>query len=162
MKNRIGQGFDVHKLEFGTPLIIGGVSIPSNKGSKGHSDGDVLYHAIVDALLGSISKGDIGQHFPSSDNKWENANSQLFLEKACALINSKGYFIGNIDSTVILQEPQLNPYIAQMKKNIADILSISIDNVSVKATTTDKLGLIGSGEGIASMANVIISKSNAK
>ena len=162
MKNRIGQGFDVHKLKTGTPLTIGGVSIPSNKGSEGHSDGDVLYHAIVDACLGAMAQGDIGQHFPSSDNKWKNENSQIFLEKINTIIISKGYSIGNIDSTIILQKPQISSYINEMRKNIANVFSISIDDVSVKATTTDKLGFIGFEEGIAAMAHVIISQSNDK
>ena len=162
MKSRIGQGFDVHKLKVGIPLTIGGVSIPNNKGSEGHSDGDVLYHAIVDACLGAIAKGDIGEHFPSSDNKWKNKNSQIFLEKAHALIMEKEYSINNIDSTIILQTPQINSYINEMRKNIANIFSISIDDVSVKATTTDKLGFIGSADGIAAMANVMISKSHDK
>ena len=160
MKNRIGQGFDVHKLEAGTPLVIGGVSIPSDKGSAGHSDGDVLFHAITDACLGALAQGDIGQHFPSSDEKWKNANSQQFLKHSRSLLNSKGYSIGNIDSTIILQKPQINNYIIEIRKNIAQVLSIAIDDVSVKATTTDKLGFIGSAQGIAAMAVVIISESN--
>jgi len=162
MKNRIGQGFDAHKLKVGTPLTIGGVSIPNSKGSEGHSDGDVLYHAIVDACLGAIAQGDIGQHFPSSDNKWKNENSQIFLEKAKSVIIAKGYSINNIDSTIILQTPQINSYINKMRQNIANIFSIPIDDVSVKATTTDKLGFIGSEDGIAAMANVSISQSNDK
>ena len=160
MKVRIGQGFDVHKLKKGTPLIIGGVSIPNNKGSLGYSDGDVLFHAITDACLGALAQGDIGQHFPSSDDKWKNANSQQFMEHSQSLLNSKGYSIGNIDSTIILQKPQINNYITEMRKNIAQVFSIAIDDVSIKATTTDRLGFIGSEEGIAAMAVVIISESN--
>ncbi len=160
MKVRIGQGFDVHKLKKGTPLIIGGVSIPNNKGSLGHSDGDVLFHAITDACLGALAQGDIGQHFPSSDDKWKNANSQQFMEHSQSLLNSKGYSIGNIDSTIILQKPQINNYITEMRKNIAQVFSIAIDDVSIKATTTDRLGFIGSEEGIAAMAVIIISESN--
>ena len=160
MKNRIGQGFDVHKLKEGTPLIIGGVSIPNNKGSLGYSDGDVLFHAITDACLGALSQGDIGQHFPSSDDKWKNANSQQFMEHSQSLLNSKGYSIGNIDSTIILQKPQINNYITEMRKNIAQVFSIAIDDVSIKATTTDRLGFIGSEEGIAAMAIVVISEFN--
>ena len=161
MVNKIGQGFDVHKLEVGTPLVIGGVSIPYDKGSIGHSDGDVLYHAIVDACLGAVAERDIGQHFPSSDSKWKNANSQQFMEKAKSIIISKGYSICNIDSTIILQKPRLTNYIIEMRKNISQIFSISIDDISVKATTTDDLGFIGSKKGIAAMAVVLISKSNA-
>ena len=160
MKNRIGQGFDAHKLDNGTPLVIGGVSIPSDKGSRGHSDGDVLYHAIVDACFGAIAQGDLGQHFPSSDKKWKNANSRYFLEQAHSIIISKGYCIGNIDSTIILQKPKIINYVTEMRKNIAEIFSISIEDVSVKATTTDRLGFIGSEEGIAAMAVVVISEFN--
>ena len=160
MKNRIGQGFDTHVLKVGTPLIIGGVSIPNDKGSAGHSDGDVLYHAIVDACFGALAVGDIGQHFPSSNIKWKNANSQQFMESAHSIINSKGCAIGNIDSTIILQKPKIGNYIIEMRKNISNIFSISIDDVSVKATTTDRLGFIGSEDGIAAMAIVVISESN--
>ena len=160
MTNRIGQGFDAHKLKVGTPLVIGGVSIPNEKGSEGHSDGDVLYHAIVDACLGAIAAGDIGQHFPSSVVKWKNANSQHFMKETKSIIIAKGYSICNIDSTIILQKPKINNYITKMRKNISKIFSISINDVSVKATTTDRLGFIGSEEGIAAIAVVAISKSN--
>ena len=160
MNSRIGQGVDVHKLDKGTPLIIGGVSIPSDKGSIGHSDGDVLYHAIVDACLGAMALGDIGQYFPSSDEKWKNMSSKHFMNEIYMLMNEKEYEICNIDSTIILQSPQINNHIKEMKKNISEIFSISINDISIKATTTDKLGFIGSGEGIAAMSIVIISKSN--
>ena len=160
MKYRIGQGFDTHKLEIGTPLVIGGVSIPNNKGSVGHSDGDVLYHAIVDACLGAMAKGDIGKYFPSSDPKWKNANSQCFMEKTESIMKSNDYFICNIDSTIILQNPQIEIYINKMRKNVSEIFSIAIENISIKATTTDKLGYIGSSDGIAAMAVILISKSN--
>ena len=114
--NRIGQGVDVHQLVAGTPLIIGGVLIPYTKGSAGHSDGDVLYHAITDAILGALSLGDIGQHFPSNNRQWENANSELFLDHSQNLMKKKKYSLINIDSTVILQEPKLNSYILEMEK----------------------------------------------
>ena len=157
MQNRIGYGIDVHQLENGTPLIIGGVSISYSKGSKGHSDGDVLFHAIVDAILGSLALGDIGQHFPSYDIQWKDADSTIFLEHASALLAEKGFGIENIDTTLILQNPKLAPYILQMRKNISEILSINLDKISVKATTTDGMGFIGTCEGIAATAVIFIS-----
>ena len=160
MTIRIGQGIDVHKLEKGTPLMIGGVSIPNDKGSIGHSDGDVLYHAIVDACLGAMALGDIGQYFPSSDEKWKNMASKHFMLEAYMLMKKKGYEICNIDSTIILQSPQINNHIIEMKKNISKIFSISINDISIKATTTDTLGFIGSGDGIAAMSIIMISNSN--
>ena len=160
MKNRIGQGIDVHQLVSGTPLIIGGVSIPYARGSEGHSDGDVLYHAIVDAILGALALGDIGQHFPSDDEQWKNAKSQKFLEHARYLMQEKGYEAVNIDATVILQEPRLSTYLSEMRDNIAHVLSISVHFVSVKATTTDHLGFIGSGECIASIAVALLEKTD--
>jgi len=158
MQYRIGNGIDIHQLEEGIPLIIGGVPIPFQKGSKGHSDGDVLFHAIVDAILGSLSLGDIGKYFPSDNSKWKNADSRIFLEHVFKLINEKGYSIENIDATIILQEPILNPHILQMREKIASILSADLDQISVKATTTDKLGFIGKSEGIAATASVLIKK----
>ena len=160
MPTRIGNGFDVHQLEAGTPLIIGGVSIPFHQGSRGHSDGDVLYHAIVDALLGSLALGDIGMHFPSDDARWKEANSGKFLDHAFKLVKEKGFIVENIDSIIILQKPALNPHILQMRKNIAQILSTDLNQISVKATTTDKLGYIGKGEGIAVSAVVLVSNGN--
>ena len=160
MNSRVGQGIDIHKLDNGTPLIVGGVLIPSDKGSMGHSDGDVLYHAIVDACLGAMALGDIGQYFPSSNNKWKNIDSKHFMIETYMLMNKKGYKISNIDSTIILQKPQINCHIKKMKKNISKIFSISINDVSVKATTTDNLGFIGLGEGIAATSIVMISKDN--
>ena len=160
LKNRIGQGVDVHQLVAGTPLIIGGVSIPFPNGSKGHSDGDVLYHAIVDAILGALALGDIGQHFPSADEQWRDAPSRKFLEHAKHLMHEKGYTVVNIDATVILQTPELRSYISEMRENIANFLSISVDAVSVKATTTDRLGFTGSGDGIIATAVVLLTKKN--
>ena len=156
MAVRIGQGIDAHQLEEGTPLIIGGVSIPHSKGSKGHSDGDVLFHAIVDAILGALALGDIGEHFPSEDDMWKNANSKLFLEHSYNLMSDKGFFIGNLDATIILQQPQLQNYIKEIRKNVASILHIEMDSISVKATTTDEMGFTGKGAGIAATAVVLI------
>ena len=160
MNNRIGQGTDVHQLIAGTPLIIGGVSIPYSRGSKGHSDGDVLYHAIVDAILGALALGDIGQHFPSDNKRWKDAHSRKFLEHAQNLIQEKGFSAINIDATVILQKPSISSYVLEMRKNIACVLSISVDAVSVKATTTDHLGFTGSGEGIAATAIALLAKTD--
>ena len=158
LKNRIGQGVDVHQLVAGTPLIIGGVSIPFSNGSKGHSDGDVLYHAIVDAILGALALGDIGQHFPSDDERWRDTPSQKFLEHAKHLIQEKGYTTVNIDTTVILQTPEIRSYISEMRENVARFLSISVDAVSVKATTSDHLGFTGSEDGIIATAVALLTK----
>ena len=158
MQYLIGNGIDIHQLEDGLPLVIGGVSIPYSKGSKGHSDGDVLFHAIVDAILGSLSLGDIGKHFPSDNPRWKDADSRLFLEHVCKLMDEKGYSVENIDATIILEEPVLSPHILQMRENIATILSTDLNQISVKATTTDKLGFIGKGDGIAAIASVLIKK----
>ena len=160
MHNRIGYGIDAHRLEAGIPLIVGGVSIPFPKGSKGHSDGDVLFHAIVDAIFGSLALGDIGQHFPSDESRWENANSRKFLDHAFTLMDEKGFSIVNVDATIILQDPKLISHILQMRKNLADIFSTDLEQISVKATTTDKMGFIGKGEGIAATAVVLISDNN--
>lgn len=158
MQLRIGSGFDFHQLEKSIPLIIGGVSIPFAKGSKGHSDGDVLFHAIVDAILGALSLGDMGKYFPSNDPKWKDADSRRFLEYVCQLIEEKGYSIANIDATIIIEQPALKPHIINMRKNTALALSVDLDQVSIKATTTDKLGFIGKSEGIAATASVLLSK----
>ena len=156
MQFRIGSGIDSHKLEKDIPLIIGGVLIPFEKGSKGHSDGDVLFHAIVDAVLGALALGDIGDYFPSENSKWKGADSKLFMEYVCKLIEGKGYSIGNVDITIILQKPVLKKYIMNMRSNTAFVLSINLDQISIKATTTDKLGFIGKGEGIAAMASILL------
>ena len=160
MNYRIGQGIDTHQLEEGTPLIIGGVSIPFHKGSKGHSDGDVLFHAIVDALLGSICDGDIGSHFPSNDEKWKDADSETFLIYSNQLVNENGFKIHNLDSTIILQDPHVSSFIPEMRKNISQILNTNIKNISVKATTTDHLGFIGSGEGISATSIIMLKEIN--
>ena len=131
MTVRIGQGVDAHQLKEGTPLIIGGVSIPYSKGSKGHSDGDVLFHAIVDAILGTLALGDLGDHFPSDDKKWQNANSKLFLDHAYNLMIERGFHLGNLDATIILQQPKLISHIIEMRQNIASILHAEIDNISL-------------------------------
>ena len=162
MSFRIGQGVDTHQLVEGYQLIIGGIAVPSEKGSKGHSDGDVLLHAVVDALLGSISLGDIGQHFPSSDNQWKDANSSVFLSHTYSLLTQSGYKIQNIDATITLQEPHINQYIPKMRANIATILQINQDAVSVKATTSDYLGYCGRSEGISAAAIALVSKEESE
>ena len=160
MTIRVGNGFDAHKLNEGTPLFLGGILIPSNKGSLGHSDGDVLIHSIVDAIFGALAIGDLGLHFPSSDNKWKDAKSQIFLEYAFNKVKEKGFIIQNIDSTIILQEPAVSSYILPMKNKVGEILSMSIDDISIKATTTDRLGFIGREEGIAAQSVLILSNGN--
>lgn len=149
---RIGQGYDVHRLVEGRKLILGGVEIPHTKGLLGHSDADVLVHAIMDALLGACSLGDIGKHFPDNDNEYKNADSIELLKKVCELINNNGYEIVNIDSTIIAQNPKLAPYIEKMRENIAVACSININQISVKATTEEHLGFTGQEEGISSSA----------
>lgn len=149
---RIGQGYDVHRLVEGRKLILGGVEIPHTKGLLGHSDADVLVHAIMDALLGACALGDIGKHFPDNNNEYKNADSIELLKKVCELINNNGYEIVNIDSTIIAQNPKLAPYIERMRENIAVACSININQISVKATTEEHLGFTGQEEGISSSA----------
>lgn len=155
---RVGMSHDVHKLVSGRDLIIGGVNIPYEKGLLGHSDADVLVHAIMDAILGALGQGDIGKHFPDTDPLYKGASSLKLLEHVGEILDSMDYKIGNIDSTIIAQSPKMSPYIGEMRKNIAEILSISIDQVNIKATTEEGLGFTGSGEGISSQAIALISK----
>lgn len=149
---RIGLGYDVHRLEEGRDLIIGGVKIDYEKGLLGHSDADVLTHAIMDALLGAASLGDIGLHFPDTSSDYKDISSILLLERVGDMIKESGYEIGNIDATVIAQAPKLRPYIDDMRKIIADALKVDINQINVKATTEEHLGFTGRGEGIASEA----------
>ena len=154
---RIGFGFDVHQLVENMPFTLGGVVIPHQKGAIGHSDADVLIHAICDALLGASNLGDIGLHFPDSDPALKGIDSKILLKKVVALMAQKGYRIINIDTTVCLQQPKLRPYIPQMKEILAQVMDISLDNISIKATTTEKLGFTGREEGVAAYATVLIS-----
>lgn len=155
---RIGHGYDVHKLVSNRRLILGGVDIPYEKGLLGHSDADVLLHAISDALLGAAALGDIGKHFPDTDAAYKNADSALLLAKVGDILKNAGYKPSNIDATVIAQAPKLAPHIEQMRENIAKALSVDVSAVSVKATTEEKLGFTGSGEGISAHAVCIIEK----
>ena len=149
---RIGMGYDVHKLTEGRDLILGGVNIPWEKGLLGHSDADVLLHAISDALLGAASLGDIGKHFPDSDPAYKGIDSRILLKKVGELIEEKGFLIENIDATIIAQAPKMRPHIDTMRANIAEDLGITIEQVNVKATTEEGLGFTGAGEGISSQA----------
>ena len=155
---RIGHGYDVHKLVEGRSLIIGGVDIPYEKGLLGHSDADVLLHAISDALLGAAALGDIGKHFPDTDEAYKGADSLVLLSRVGEILKKAGYKPSNIDSTIIAQAPKLAPHIENMRKNIAKALGIELDAVSVKATTEERLGFSGRGEGIAAHAVCIIEK----
>ena len=156
MSYRIGKGYDVHQIKVGKPLILGGVSIPYEKGVVAHSDGDILLHAIIDSLLGALALGDIGALFPNS-KEWKNISGLLMLKKVKAFIASKYRItIINIDSTIILEEPKLSSYIDEMKRNISNILEIDITQISIKATPTDKLGFIGSGNGLAAESICLI------
>ena len=157
---RVGNGYDVHRLVTGRKLILGGVEIEFEKGLDGHSDADVLTHAIMDALLGAATLGDIGQHFPPSEEKYKNADSIELLKKVTSLLKTVGYTeIFNIDSTIIAEKPKMAPYINEMRKNIADAIGIEINQINIKATTTEKLGFTGREEGIAASAVCLISKS---
>lgn len=155
---RIGLGYDVHKLVEGRPLIIGGVSVPHEKGLLGHSDADVLIHAIMDGMLGALALGDIGKHFPDTDEKYKGADSMKLLKCVNDLINEKGYEINNIDSIIIAQSPKMAPYIEQMRKNIAQTLSTGVGNVSVKATTEEGLGFTGTKQGISAQSICLLNK----
>lgn len=160
MKNnfRTGIGFDVHQFAEGRKLIIGGINIPYDKGLLGHSDADVLLHAVADALLGAASLGDIGQHFPDTDSTFKNADSKNLLHQVVKLINEHGYEIENLDSILTLQKPKVAPFIPEMKKVISSILQIEESRVSIKATTTEHLGFVGREEGAAAFATVLIYK----
>ncbi|MCR4656044.1 MAG: 2-C-methyl-D-erythritol 2,4-cyclodiphosphate synthase [Lachnospiraceae bacterium] len=154
---RIGTGYDVHRLAEGRELILGGVKIPYEKGLLGHSDADVLLHAISDALLGGAALGDIGVFFPDTDERYKGADSLKLLSEVGDILSEKGFFINNIDSTIIAQRPKLRPYIEEMRKNISEALKLDIKAVSVKATTEEGLGFTGSGEGIAAQAVCLLS-----
>lgn len=158
---RIGTGFDVHRLTEGRRCIICGVDIPHNKGLLGHSDADVALHALSDALLGAVALGDIGRHFPDTDPRWEGADSRMLLREVVAIVARTGYRPGNVDITIMAQEPKMLPHIARMRANVAEDLGLPVDCVSVKATTTERLGFTGRGEGIAAEAVCLVVHENA-
>lgn len=156
MNLRIGQGIDFHRLENGLNLWLGGVRIPSEKGCVAHSDGDVLLHAICDSLLGAAGLRDIGHYFPDTDRKYKNIDSKILLRNTFELIKEKGYSINNLDCTVCLEEPKISPYIVEMKNTIAAIIETVPENIAIKATTTEKLGFTGRGEGIIAFSIVLL------
>ncbi|MBH70388.1 MAG: 2-C-methyl-D-erythritol 2,4-cyclodiphosphate synthase [Flavobacteriales bacterium] len=157
---RIGFGFDIHQLREGLDFWLGGIKIPYEKGSYGHSDADVLIHAICDALLGAANLGDIGKHFPDSDPRFKNIDSKVLLKEVDSLLKKNGYSINNIDSTICLQEPKIEKYINEMQKTLSHCISLDQENISIKATTSEKLGFIGKKEGVSAYAVVLIKKNN--
>jgi 2-C-methyl-D-erythritol 2,4-cyclodiphosphate synthase len=157
-KLRIGLGVDFHQLTEGRDFWLGGVLVPHHKGALGHSDADVLLHAICDAMLGAASLGDIGVHFPDTDNTYKNIDSKILLKRTLELIGQKGYQVVNIDSTLCLQAPKIKPYVVQMQETIAGILNISTEEISIKATTTEQLGFVGREEGVVAYATVLLEK----
>jgi 2-C-methyl-D-erythritol 2,4-cyclodiphosphate synthase len=158
MSLRVGFGFDVHQLKEGVDFWLGGIIVPHTKGGLGHSDADVLIHTICDALLGAANLGDIGKHFPDTDQKYKGVDSKLLLKEVIKIIREKGYELGNVDATICLQTPKIGPYIAEMQKVLADCMSVDTDLVSIKATTTEKLSFVGREEGISAYATVLINK----
>jgi 2-C-methyl-D-erythritol 2,4-cyclodiphosphate synthase len=158
MSYRIGSGVDFHQLQKGRELWIGGVHIPYKKGALGHSDADVLLHAICDALLGALALGDIGVHFPDTSGEFKNIQSIILLQRTMDLVEQKGYSVVNIDSTICLEEPKLKQYTSEMRKRIAEATSVSQNDVSIKATTTEEMGFIGKGKGIMAYATVLLQK----
>jgi len=160
MSYRIGNGVDFHQLEEGKKLWLGGIHIPHYKGAVGHSDADVLLHAICDALLGALALGDIGKHFPNTDMKYRGIDSKLLLKETISLVKAKGYAVVNVDSTICLQEPKISTYVENMQSTIASILQINTDAVSIKATTTENLGFVGREEGIMAYATALLVKTN--
>ncbi len=161
-KFRIGNGYDIHRLKTGRDLIIGGVKLkhPNNLGLDGHSDADVLTHSIMDALLGALSLGDIGKYFPPTDDKWKNADSLILLSKVAELINSKGWFINNIDSVIVAERPKLLPYINSMKENLSNIIKLDKELIGIKATTNETLGPEGREEGISCHSVVLLGENS--
>lgn len=158
MSIRIGMGYDVHQLAEGYKLWIGGIEVPYEKGSVGHSDGDVLIHAICDALLGALNLRDIGFHFPDTDPDLKGIDSKILLKKTMEIIREKEYELGNVDATICLQHPKINPFIPEMQKVLSKVMEVDLSRVSIKATTTEKLGFVGEGKGISAYATVLMEK----
>ena len=156
MEIRIGNGYDVHALADGLPMWLGGVRIPSETGFVAHSDGDVAIHALCDALLGALALGDIGHLFPDTSDEWKGIDSKILLAKVTALVRERGYRVGNADITIALQRPKLAPHIAAMRETLAGVMGVPVDAVSVKATTTERLGFVGRGEGCEVWASVVV------
>jgi len=153
---RIGQGYDVHQLVAGRRLVLGGIEIPHDRGLEGHSDGDALLHAVADAILGAIAEGDLGRHFPSSDERWRGIASSEILREVGRKMRAAGLRLGNLDATIVAQAPRLSPYQEAMRENLATLLETSASRVNLKVTSTDRLGAIGRGEGIAALAVVLL------
>ncbi|MGN0092427.1 MAG: 2-C-methyl-D-erythritol 2,4-cyclodiphosphate synthase [Alistipes sp.] len=158
MKFRIGHGYDVHALGEGLPLVLGGVRIAHTKGCIAHSDGDVLIHAVCDALLGAVGEGDIGKHFPDTSDEFKDIDSRILLQRVASIVRDKGYAVGNIDSTIVMQRPKLRPYIDAMRAEIAKSVGIDVDAVSVKATTSEHLGFEGEERGVSATAVALVCK----
>lgn len=158
MNIRVGMGFDVHELEEGREFWMGGIKLPSAKGATGHSDADVLIHAICDALLGAANLRDIGFHFSNQDDRWKNMDSKFFLKEVTRMLAERNWKVGNVDCTICLENPKINPHIPDMKKVLAPLMNIAVDDISIKATTNEKLGYVGREEGVCAYAVVLISK----
>ena len=158
MKIRVGMGYDVHVLEEGKDFFLGGVKLPSTRGAVGHSDADVLIHAVCDALLGAANLRDIGYHFANTDNRWKGMDSKFFLKEVMRLLSEKGWRVGNVDCTIALEKPKVNPHIGEMKKVMAPLMNITEDDISIKATTTETMGYVGREEGVNAYAVALILK----
>jgi 2-C-methyl-D-erythritol 2,4-cyclodiphosphate synthase len=159
---RVGSGFDAHRLTSGRPLMLGGIDVPFSRGLEGHSDGDCLLHSICDALLGAAAAGDMGRHFPSSDPRWKGAPSRLFLEETSRVVSAAGFVVENVDATVVAEAPVLAPYLDAMRESVAGALKIDVALVSIKAKSTDGLGAIGRGDGMAATAVVLLRRSGER
>ena len=158
MEFRVGNGYDVHQLAPGLPLVLGGVKVPHTKGCVAHSDGDVLIHALCDALLGALALGDIGQHFPDTSDEYAGIDSKLLLARVVEMVRERGWEIVNVDNTLLAQKPKIAPYVPQMRQTLAEVMGIPVDRVAVKATTTERLGFVGREEGVAAYATCLLQK----
>jgi len=158
MEFRVGNGYDVHQLAPGLPLVLGGVKVPHTKGCVAHSDGDVLIHALCDALLGALAMGDIGQHFPDTSDEYAGIDSKLLLARVVEMVRERGWEIVNVDNTLLAQKPKIAPYVPQMRQTLAEVMGIPVDRVAVKATTTERLGFVGREEGVAAYATCLLQK----
>ena len=156
MDFRVGNGYDVHQLAEGLPLVLGGVEIPHTKGCVAHSDGDVLIHALCDALLGALSLGDIGQHFPDTSDDYKGIDSKILLARVVEMIRDRGWSVVNVDVTLLAQKPKIAPFVPRMRQALADVMGLAVDRVSVKATTTERLGFVGREEGVAAYATCLL------